>query len=172
MIISGFLWGGICDKYGRNKGLLLSAFVTFYFGNLSTYSPTFVWILITRCMVGFGAGGVFQSFTILTEFSPKAQRAKMSVAFSIFWPVGVVLLVGLAIPVMPTLGWRWLLGFSAIPIFISAVSMFWMPESPRYYLGCGQTEKAKEIINRVARSNKVEIGEFQLKPLEVCIIHF
>ncbi len=92
-ILSGYFWGWLCDKYGRNKGLLLSSIITFYFAAMSTFSPTLIWVLITRCMVGFGSSGVFQSFTILTEFSPKSKRAIMSVAFSFFWPVGVVLLV-------------------------------------------------------------------------------
>ena len=165
-ILSGYFWGWLCDKYGRSKGLLLSAIFTCYFAAMSTFSPTLTWILITRCMVGFGTGGVFQSFTILTEFSPKAYRAKMIAAFSFFWPVAVIILLILSILVMPTKGWRWILGISAIPILISAISMFWMPESPRYYLGTGQIRKAKQIISRVARENNNDIGQFQLKELE------
>ena len=67
--------------------------MTFYFGLMSTFSPTFIWILITRSLVGFGAGGVFQAFTLLSEFSPKQKRAKVSTAFSVFWPLGVIILV-------------------------------------------------------------------------------
>ena len=47
----------------------------------------------------------------------------------IFWALGTVFEVLLAILVMPTLGWRWLLGLSNIPLFIFAilcfVSMVW-----------------------------------------------
>jgi len=90
----------------------------------------------------------------------------MIAAFSFFWPVAVIILLILSILVMPTKGWRWILGISAIPILISAISMFWMPESPRYYLGTGQIKKAKQIISRVARENNNDIGQFQLKELE------
>lgn len=40
--------------------------------------------------------------------------------FQIFWAIGTVFEVLLAILVMPTLGWRWLLGLSTIPLFIFA----------------------------------------------------
>lgn len=42
----------------------------------------------------------------------------------IFWALGTVFEVLLAILVMPTLGWRWLLGLSTIPLFIFAILCF------------------------------------------------
>lgn len=44
--------------------------------------------------------------------------------FQVFWAVGTVFEVLLAILVMPTLGWRWLLGLSTIPLFIFAILCF------------------------------------------------
>lgn len=38
--------------------------------------------------------------------------------YQIFWALGTVFEVLLALWVMPTLGWRWLLGFSALPLAI------------------------------------------------------
>lgn len=39
----------------------------------------------------------------------------------LFWSIGSVFTVGVAMAVMPTLGWRWLLGFLSLPLlcFIS-----------------------------------------------------
>lgn len=45
-------------------------------------------------------------------------------ALQIFWALGTVFEVLLAILVMPTLGWRWLLGLSTIPLFIFAFLCF------------------------------------------------
>lgn len=45
-------------------------------------------------------------------------------ALQIFWALGTVFEVLLAILVMPTLGWRWLLGLSTIPLFIFAILCF------------------------------------------------
>lgn len=35
-----------------------------------------------------------------------------------FWSIGAVLEVLLAFLIMPSLGWRWLLGFSSLPVAI------------------------------------------------------
>lgn len=45
-------------------------------------------------------------------------------SLQIFWALGTVFEVLLAILVMPTLGWRWLLGLSTIPLFIFAFFSF------------------------------------------------
>ncbi len=45
-------------------------------------------------------------------------------ALQIFWALGTVFEVLLAILVMPTLGWRWLLALSTIPLFIFAFLCF------------------------------------------------
>lgn len=42
----------------------------------------------------------------------------------IFWALGTVFEVLLAILVMPTLGWRWLLAFSTVPLIIFALLCF------------------------------------------------
>lgn len=47
-----------------------------------------------------------------------------NVSLQIFWALGTVFEVLLAILVMPTLGWRWLLGLSTIPLFIFAFFSF------------------------------------------------
>lgn len=50
--------------------------------------------------------------------------ALRSSVLQIFWALGTVFEVLLAILVMPTLGWRWLLGLSTIPLFIFAILCF------------------------------------------------
>ena len=44
--------------------------------------------------------------------------------WQIFWALGTVFEVLLAILVMPTLGWRWLLALSTVPLLIFACLCF------------------------------------------------
>lgn len=95
--------------------------------------------------------------------------------------MGTVFEVLLAILVMPTLGWRWLLGLSTIPLFIFAALCFvsmtfwvvahsttrssyiteheccmwvqWLPESARYDVLTGNQEKALATLKRIATEN-------------------
>ncbi|KAK7087899.1 hypothetical protein V1264_021891 [Littorina saxatilis] len=61
MMSSSGLWGSICDKYGRKTELIMCSLVTFYFGILSAFSPSFIWLLILRGLVGVGIGGAPQA---------------------------------------------------------------------------------------------------------------
>ncbi|KAK2902124.1 synaptic vesicle 2-related protein [Channa argus] len=153
MMISSSLWGNISDKYGRKTGLKLSVLWTMFYGLLSAFAPIYGWILVLRALVGFGIGGAPQSVTLYAEFLPMRSRATCILLIEIFWALGTVFEVLLAILVMPTLGWRWLLGLSTIPLFIFALLCFWLPESARYDVLTGNQEKALATLKRIATEN-------------------
>ncbi|XP_008333775.2 synaptic vesicle 2-related protein isoform X2 [Cynoglossus semilaevis] len=153
MMISSSLWGNIADKYGRKTGLKMSVLWTMFYGLMSAFAPIYGWILVLRALVGFGIGGAPQSVTLYAEFLPMKSRATCILLIEIFWALGTVFEVLLAILVMPTLGWRWLLGLSTIPLFIFAILCFWLPESARYDMLTGNQEKALATLKRIATEN-------------------
>ncbi|XP_020498944.1 synaptic vesicle 2-related protein [Labrus bergylta] len=153
MMISSSLWGNISDRYGRKTGLKMSVLWTMFYGLMSAFAPIYGWILVLRALVGFGIGGAPQSVTLYAEFLPMKSRATCILLMEIFWALGTVFEVLLAILVMPTLGWRWLLGLSTIPLFIFAFFSFWLPESARYDVLTGNQEKALATLKRIASEN-------------------
>ena len=44
--------------------------------------------------------------------------------------------------ILPTLGWRWLLVFSVLPLLFSLAATCALQESPEWLLVSGQTERA------------------------------
>ncbi|XP_032899641.1 synaptic vesicle 2-related protein [Amblyraja radiata] len=153
MMSSSSLWGNVSDQYGRKTGLKVSVLWTLYYGILSAFSPIYSWILVLRGLVGFGIGGVPQSVTLYAEFLPMKSRAKCILLIEVFWAFGTVFEVLLAVVVMPTLGWRWLLILSTVPLMIFAVFCFWLPESARYDVLSGNQEKALATLKRIATEN-------------------
>uniref|UniRef100_A0A8D2PEL2 Synaptic vesicle 2-related protein n=1 Tax=Zosterops lateralis melanops TaxID=1220523 RepID=A0A8D2PEL2_ZOSLA len=153
MMSSSTLWGNISDQYGRKTGLKISVLWTLYYGILSGFAPIYSWILVLRGLVGFGIGGVPQSVTLYAEFLPMKARAKCILLIEVFWALGTVFEVLLAVVVMPTLGWRWLLILSALPLLLFAVLCFWLPESARYDVLSGNQEKALATLKRIATEN-------------------
>ncbi|TKS78717.1 Synaptic vesicle 2-related protein [Collichthys lucidus] len=135
------------------SGLKMSVLWTMFYGLLSAFAPVYGWILVLRALVGFGIGGAPQSVTLYAEFLPMKSRATCILLIEIFWALGTVFEVLLAILVMPTLGWRWLLGLSTIPLFIFAFLCFWLPESARYDVLTGNQEKALATLKRIATEN-------------------
>ncbi|XP_028621239.1 synaptic vesicle 2-related protein [Grammomys surdaster] len=153
MMSSSTLWGNISDQYGRKTGLKISVLWTLYYGILSAFAPVYSWILVLRGLVGFGIGGVPQSVTLYAEFLPMKARAKCILLIEVFWAIGTVFEVLLAVFVMPSLGWRWLLLLSAAPLLVFAVLCFWLPESARYDVLSGNQEKAIATLKRIATEN-------------------
>ncbi|VFV38552.1 synaptic vesicle 2-related [Lynx pardinus] len=153
MMSSSTLWGNISDQYGRKTGLKISVLWTLYYGVLSAFAPVYSWILVLRGLVGFGIGGVPQSVTLYAEFLPMKARAKCILLIEVFWAIGTVFEVILAVFVMPSLGWRWLLILSAVPLLLFAVLCFWLPESARYDVLSGNQEKAIATLKRIATEN-------------------
>ncbi|XP_049645348.1 LOW QUALITY PROTEIN: synaptic vesicle 2-related protein [Suncus etruscus] len=153
MMSSSTLWGNISDQYGRKTGLKISVLWTLYYGILSAFAPVYSWILVLRGLVGFGIGGVPQSVTLYAEFLPMKARAKCILLIEVFWAIGTVFEVVLAVVVMPSLGWRWLLLLSALPLLLFAILCFWLPESARYDVLSGNQEKAMATLKRIAAEN-------------------
>jgi MFS family permease len=54
MMLSRTIWGKISDKYRRRVCLFLCTAFTFVFGFAASFSPSFIWILVFRALVGFG----------------------------------------------------------------------------------------------------------------------
>uniref|UniRef100_A0A3Q3LTV0 Synaptic vesicle 2-related protein-like n=1 Tax=Mastacembelus armatus TaxID=205130 RepID=A0A3Q3LTV0_9TELE len=153
MGISSPIWGNVSDKYGRKIGLTICMCWTLYYGLLSAFAPVYGWLLVLRGLVGFGIGGAPQSVTLYSEFLPAKTRGICIMLISAFWAIGAVFEVLLALWIMPTLGWRWLLGLSTIPMAIFVCFCFWLPESPRFEVLTGKREKALETLARIAKEN-------------------
>lgn len=116
-----------------------------------------------------------------------------------FWAIGAVFEVLLALWIMPTLGWRWLLGLSTIPMAIFLcfcfVSIFlrihpskiktsrgqtfiltffpaqWLPESPRFDRLTGKTEKAMATLIRIAKENGKEMPKGKMAACKKVRLH-
>ncbi|XP_075218906.1 synaptic vesicle 2-related protein isoform X2 [Lycorma delicatula] len=153
MMVSSAFWGHISDRYGRKQALTLCAVLLFYYGLLSSLAPNYTWILILRGLVGFAIGCVPQSVTLYAEFLPSKQRAKCVVLLDCFWALGACFEVLLALLIMPTLGWQWLLAFSTGPLLAFACICPWLPESARYHVASGQPDKALATLKQVASDN-------------------
>ncbi|XP_026814510.1 synaptic vesicle 2-related protein isoform X1 [Rhopalosiphum maidis] len=153
MMLSLPFWGSFSDKFGRKTALTLCSVLLFYFGILSSMSPNYIWLLILRGLVGFAIGCSPQSVTLYAEFLPCKQRAKCVVLLDCFWALGACFEVLLALIVMPTLGWKWLLVLSTAPLLGFACVCPWLPESAKYLVTNGQTDKAIDTLKKVAHDN-------------------
>lgn len=153
MLVGAYSWGVVSDSYGRKKGFLGSTIITSVAGLLSAFAPNYISLLILRCIVGvgIGCGHVFTSWFL--EFVPTPNRGAWMVVFSTFWTVGTIMEASLAWWIMPTYGWRLLLGLSAVPSLVALLFYGLVPESPRYLCTQGRLTEAHSILANGATLN-------------------
>lgn len=167
MMFGAFFWGALSDLKGRRSGFLFTAMLTFGAGILSAFSTNYYALLLLRGLVGVGLAGGSVITSWFLEFIPTHGRGLWMVLTSVFWTIGTVAEALLAWAVMPTLGWRWLLGLSSIPLLVLLVFYPFVPESPRYLVSKGKTDEARAVLQNMARINQSTlcIGELSIGEL-------
>ena len=108
-----------------------------------------------------------QVTTLYAEFLPSAVRGHAVMSLSFFWAAGACFEALLAWAVMPTLGWRYLLGLSTLPLLVFVVlAPRRLPESPLFLAASGRTEEAAAQLRKVAEGNGVIMPRGELVPTD------
>lgn len=113
------------------------------------------------CRLG-GSGPVIWSY--FAEFQPKSKRGSMLSFMAAFWTLGNLFVAGLAwLIIREDIGfrtenfvynsWRIFLLICALPSFVVAILLFFLPESPKFLLSQGKSEEAIEIFKHIYHIN-------------------
>jgi SP family sugar:H+ symporter-like MFS transporter len=175
--IGAFLAGGIADKFGRRAALFFSAvlFAIGAFGaGASTSSAMFV---VFRLIGGFavGAASVIAP-AYISEVAPAAYRGRLSslqqlgIVTGIFLSFVVNYLIanaaggsqaavveGSKVAALASAkfwmgyqAWQWMFWAQLIPIALFFFGLFFIPESPRYLVAAGKSDKAQAILAKTS----------------------
>ncbi len=144
------------DKYGRKSLLIADAGIYTAAAILSALSVNGVMLLVMRTVIGIAIGADSAVATAyITEYAPKNRRGALAIMQQWMITIGILgsYMVGSAILLIaPSLAfildWRLILGLAAVPSIIGLVFRFMMPESPRWLLVSGQTEKLKKDLGK------------------------
>ncbi|KAI5775196.1 SVOPL protein [Gulo gulo luscus] len=161
-MVFSILFGLLADRYGRWKILLISFLWGAYFSLLTSFSPSYIWFVFLRTMVGCGVSGHAQGLIIKTEFLPTRYRGYMLPLSQVFWLAGSLLIIGLASVVIPTIGWRWLIRIASIPGIILILAFKFIPESARFNVSTGNTQAALATLQHIAKMNRSVMPEGKL----------
>ena len=154
MFFGAAISGRLADRYGRRL-VFSGTLVIFSIGALlSAIAPTFETLLLARVVAGLGLGGELPvAATLVSEFSPRAQRGRMIVLLESFWAYGTLVAGVIAITVLPAYGWRWVFAVGALPALYAAYLRTALPESPRFLAERGRSAEADAIVRRVERAS-------------------
>jgi putative MFS transporter len=153
MFLGAAISGRLADRYGRRLVFQVTLVVFSIGAVLSALAPTFETLLAARIVAGLGLGGELPVVaTLVSEFSPRAQRGRMIVLLESFWAYGTILAGLVALFVLPQFGWRGAFVVAALPALYVAYLRSALPESPRYLAERGRTADADAVVRRVERA--------------------
>ncbi|PFX15269.1 organic cation transporter protein-like isoform X1 [Stylophora pistillata] len=168
MIFVGFFFGGIVvgpfsDKFGRKITMYLSGLILSVMSLLAAFPEAFWIFALLRCLIGFGIGGYsIAAYVLLTELVGIRHRSTAGCSIWYSFNLSNMALAGLAYLVRD---WRKLSIIMAAPAIPFVLGWFFTPESVRWFLVKGKTEKAEQVLYKVAKFNKKPIPQ---EPLQDC----
>jgi AAHS family 4-hydroxybenzoate transporter-like MFS transporter len=134
MMVGGAIAGIVGDRLGRRFALIASVLL---FGVMTVGASMVNGLLalgVLRFFIGIGLQGASpNAAALVSEYVPLKHRAFAITATIVCIPLGAMVAGLIAIPVLPTLGWRVLFVIGGlISIAVSVCLMRFLPESPRF----------------------------------------
>ncbi|WP_203651563.1 sugar porter family MFS transporter [Secundilactobacillus yichangensis] len=147
-IIGALATSKFLDTYGRRR-LLIWASVIFFIGAITSgFAPDFWVLLFTRVILGIGVGITSALIpAYLHELAPKRMHGAVATMFQLMVMIGILLayILNYSFAHMYT-GWRWMLGFAALPAAILFFGSLFLPESPRFLAKIGRVDDARNVL--------------------------
>lgn len=160
-VLGSAIIGPLSDRLGRRK-LILLASVIFFIGALGSGLAINVGILIgARIVLGMGVGVASALIpTYLAELSPAHKRGYLTGLFQLMVMTGILLayVTNYAFSGLYT-GWRWMLGFAALPAAILFVGALVLPESPRFLVKTGRADDAMTVLRNMYHDDQELVDE-------------
>uniref|UniRef100_A0A8C6M9N4 Synaptic vesicle glycoprotein 2Bb n=1 Tax=Nothobranchius furzeri TaxID=105023 RepID=A0A8C6M9N4_NOTFU len=167
MMVGAFLWGGLADKLGRRRCLMVALAINCVFAFLSSFAQGYSFFLFFRLLSGIGIGGTVPIvYTYFSEFLQMEKRGEHLSWLCMFWMMGGIYASFTAWGVIPRYGWGFSMGsefqfhswrvfvlVAALPAIMSLVGLTFMPESPRFLLENAKHDEAWMILKQVHDTN-------------------
>ncbi|KAG9268273.1 solute carrier family 22 member 7-like [Astyanax mexicanus] len=154
VMFGAVFFGVMSDKYGRRSMLLLSYIASIVFSVASAFSTSFPMFATFRFLTGFSLAGIsIISIVLSIEWVDIEHRTFIGVIGSMFWTVGNMLLGGIAYLVTD---WRLLIITVTSPLLLAGATWWWIPESARWLIVNGRTDRAYSYLQKCASVNGKE----------------
>ncbi|KAJ9670983.1 hypothetical protein PVL29_027119 [Vitis rotundifolia] len=157
--------GPVADWLGRRPMLIISSVLYFLGGLVMLWSPNVYVLLLARLLDGFGIGLAVTLVPVyISETAPSEIRGRLNTLPQFTGSVGMFLSYCMVfwMSLMDSPKWRLMLGVLSIPSLIYfALTVFYLPESPRWLVSKGRMAEAKQVLQRL-RGREDVAGEMAL----------
>jgi len=163
--------GPVADYVGRKRVMIVLALLYTISAVASAFAPDAPTLLVARLIGGFAFGTLMLAPIYIAEIAPARLRGRMVsvnqfnivIGFSVAYFANYYILQlsqsGSAFATslgFDQFAWRWMLGLEALPAVIYFFAMMFVPESPRWLVLEGDTERARVIMARITPADQIE----------------
>jgi sugar porter (SP) family MFS transporter len=145
------LAGPLTDgRFGRRGGMFTGALIIITGAIVITAAKDRSYLLAGRFVLGLGVSITATACpSYVVEMSPPQWRGRLTGLFNTFYYAGSMLCTGISIAtarLSSTTSWRAPLAIQIVPAGILIIFVWFLPESPRWYVSAGKIDKAKEVL--------------------------
>jgi MFS transporter, putative metabolite:H+ symporter len=147
MGVGSWCWGWIADKWGRRVVFSSTVLMFSMFTGVAGLAGSLGFLVGARFLTGLGLGGMVPiDQALVTEYAPAPIRGRVAAMLPLCWPMGYFAAAGMALLLVPQVGWRWLFAIGVLPALLSFAIRRRVPESPRWLAAHGRHEEARESL--------------------------
>ena len=156
-VIGAAIGGDVSDHFGRRK-VIIAAAVIFALGAVGTATvPDVTLLILGRIAVGVAIGIASEVTPLyISEMSPPQMRGSLVSLNQLAITIGIVVSYLVDFSLSAFQGWRYMLGFAAIPAIILGVGMLPLPDTPRWLVNHNEPENARKVLKRIRGKDAVE----------------
>ncbi|MEU6740350.1 sugar porter family MFS transporter [Streptosporangium sandarakinum] len=160
--VGAWIAGGMADRWGRTRTMQVAA-ILFAVSSVGQALPFAVWDLaLWRVFAGVGIGmASVIGPAYIAEVAPAAYRGRLGsfqqlaivlgIAVSQLVNYGIAQLAGGNVnnTLFGLQAWQWMLGACVLPAVLYLIFASVIPESPRYLIAAGKTQRARKVLAEV-----------------------
>lgn len=150
VLVGALLAGSVGDTIGRRK-VMLCAYAWFSIGmGLTAMTTSATMFGLLRFATGLGVGAlVATTGALIAEYAPKGKKNLFIAIVYSGIPLGSLLAAGLAMLLLPIIGWRGMFWIGALPVVtLLPLAYFKMPESVAWLASRGRLDEARALSLR------------------------
>ncbi len=166
-LIGSIITGGLSDRFGRKKLLVLAALLFAVSSVLTGWAGTFAWFVVWRIVGGVAIGMASNlSPLYIAEVAPAHLRGRLVAINQLTIVIGILaaqminLKIAQPVPAEASVefirqswngqyAWRWMFTAVAVPSLVFLLGALLVPESPRWLVKNGAVDAARRILAKI-----------------------
>lgn len=166
----------IADGMGRKKTIILGAFLMVIGAMFQTASWSFSAFIGARFLIGFGLTfAVISAPLLILEISYPTHRGPLTSSYNTFWFAGSIIAAWTTYGsshISSSWSWRIPSALQALPSVIQLLTVWWVPESPRYLVSRGFRAEALRTLAYYHSNGDEEdpLVEYQYEEIKAALL--